>query len=747
MANVSQQIPSYLGGISQQPDYNKAPGALSDLINGYPDITYGLRKRPGLKYEFQLDESANLQDGKWFAVARPGSFPYFGVILPGDKIRIWNAATRQELSTSSNFDYLAKNDKVTPLHKSTYKVTSIQNVTVILNRNCKVAPDSEVIPGSVTGTVNSFADLPADASDGDVYLILNTSSRDDNYFVKYTAQNGGTGVWEECAKPGISKGVDSSTMPHVLAINDAGQTFSFIQADNVDRAAGGERNNPQPSFVGAFINSVFFYLNRVGYLSKDNIFLSQPITPDNVNTLVIQKPNYFNSSAIAQSAADPIDLNVATIRPVELINTLPAYNGLAIFSENEQFVLYSEQGVVTPQTAIVKSISNYEMNDVVDAIEVGESFVFISKTQRNARVWQLKMMGIEQDPVLTDIGKIITDYIPNNVDTLVSNPQNQFISISSTDDNKMYLFRKHQVEGESQFAAWFRWDVPGDIQICAFFDDRMFITYEAGGQTVVASAALNLVPEEDILTNVPFPDGLTPGSGEGIGPFLDNWISDATPEKITITADTITPTTGDPYITNLKVTFPSDYPSTISGLEPCIVKTDEPLTRSLVGAINANAGYSPKVTDNGDGSWSIDGRYDPSDISGWVAGFRFNYDLALPTTYFRNQDTYDTQAYLKIDRYKFLFAEVSEVTFKLTVIGLNSPYDTNDVWSDITPSIPASLYQENSFPYLRQFTCELPIHQRNTYFRCRVFDNSPFPCTLSSMMWEGIYNPRYYRRA
>ena len=67
--------------------------------------------------------------------------------------------------------------------------------------------------------------------------------------------------------------------------------------------------------------------------------------------------------------------------------------------------------------------------------------------------------------------------------------------------------------------AWFRWDVPGNIQICAFFDDRMFITYEAGGQTVVASAALNLVPEEDILTNKPFPDGLTPGSGEGIGPF------------------------------------------------------------------------------------------------------------------------------------------------------------------------------------------------------------------------------------
>ena len=744
MANVSQQIPAYLGGISQQPDYNKAPGMLSDLINGYPDITYGLRKRPGLKYEFQLDESSTIQGGKWFAVAKPGGFPYFGVILPDDKIRIWNAATRQELTTTSDFSYLKINDKFTPLNKSSYKITSIQNVTVILNRNCQVAPSTDVVGGTLTGRVTTFADLgELTPQEGDIYEITNAPNRDeDNYYVCFT-----NGAWEECAKPGISVGVDSSTMPHILAINEINQTFLLVEGDNVDRAAGDDDSNPQPSFVGAFINSVFFYLNRVGYLSKDNIFLSQPITPDNVNTLVIQEPNYFNSSAIAVSAADPIDLNVATVRTVELINTLPAYNGLAVFSENEQFVLYSEQGVVTPQTAIVKSISNYEMNDAVDAIEVGETFVFISKTQRNTRVWQLQMQGIDRDPVLTDIGKVITDYIPNNVDTLVSNPQNQFISMSSTEDNKMYLFRRHTDGGEVKFAAWFRWDVPGKIQVCAFFDDRMFITYETGGQTVVASAALNLVPEEDILTNKPFPDGLTPGSGEGIGPFLDNWISDATPEKFTVSYDTITPSTGNPYIENVVLTFPSGYPSTNTNLEPCVVKTDAPLTRSLVGSINANVGYSPKVSDNGDGTWSIEGRYDPTDAAGWVAGYRFNYDLKVPTTYFRQDDTYDTQAYLKIDRYKFQFAEVSEVTFKLQVLGLNSLFDSNDIWNDISPSIPASLYQENSFPYLREYTFELPIHQRNTFFRCRVFDNSPFPCTLSSMMWEGIYNPRYYRRS
>ena len=447
-------------------------------------------------------------------------------------------------------------------------------------------------PGTLTGTVTTYADLAElTPSDGDIYEIVNTPTRDeDNYYVKWNGN-----AWEECAKPGIKLGIDSSTMPHILAIDPATQTFSLVEGDNIDRKAGDDTTNPMPSFVGTYINSVFFYLNRVGYLSKDNIFLSQPLTPDNVNITVIQKPNYFNSSAIAISAADPVDVNCATIRPVELINALPAYNGLAIFSQNEQFVLYSEQGVVTPQTAIVKSISNYEMNESVDAIEVGESFMFTSKTQRNTRVWQLQMQGIDRDPMLMDVGKIITDYIPNTVDTLVSNPQNQFISLSATDDNKMYMYRRHTEQQNVLFQAWFRWDLPGKIKICAFFDDRMFITMDCGGQIIVASAALNLVPEEDLLTNQPFPDGGTPGSGEGIGPYIDCWISDGTPEKFTITYTEVTRKDGTKYAKDVTFNFPTTYPSQVTGLEPCVVKSKGALTRTVLTR-TIFVGYSPKVT-------------------------------------------------------------------------------------------------------------------------------------------------------
>ena len=49
MASVTQTIPSYSAGMSEQPDNLKFPGQVAESVNAIPDITKGLFKRPGLK--------------------------------------------------------------------------------------------------------------------------------------------------------------------------------------------------------------------------------------------------------------------------------------------------------------------------------------------------------------------------------------------------------------------------------------------------------------------------------------------------------------------------------------------------------------------------------------------------------------------------------------------------------------------------------------------------------------------------
>ena len=69
-----------------------------------------------------------------------------------------------------------------------------------------------------------------------------------------------------------------------------------------------------------------------------------------------------------------------------------------------------------------------------------------------------------------------------------------------------------------------------------------------------------------------------------------------------------------------------------------------------------------------------------------------------------------------------------------------------DEWYNLNPTQIADTYLANDIALAEQSVFSLPIHQKNTNFELRIFNDSPFPVSLNSMMWEGNYSPRFYRR-
>ena len=69
-----------------------------------------------------------------------------------------------------------------------------------------------------------------------------------------------------------------------------------------------------------------------------------------------------------------------------------------------------------------------------------------------------------------------------------------------------------------------------------------------------------------------------------------------------------------------------------------------------------------------------------------------------------------------------------------------------DEWYETTPAITADLDLANDVPLNESSVFIVPVHQRTENFNVRVFNDSPFPVSLNSMMWEGNYSPGFYRR-
>ena len=66
MANITQTIPALTAGISQQPDEQKIPGQVKDMVHAIPDVTQGLLKRPAGKFVASLSDGSNAKISTFF---------------------------------------------------------------------------------------------------------------------------------------------------------------------------------------------------------------------------------------------------------------------------------------------------------------------------------------------------------------------------------------------------------------------------------------------------------------------------------------------------------------------------------------------------------------------------------------------------------------------------------------------------------------------------------------------------------
>ena len=90
MTGITQKIPNYIGGISQQPDELMPPGSVRDALNVLPDVTNGLTKRSGSRLVNPLITEGPA--GKWFHIDRDNNEKYIGKINANGTVEIFNCA-------------------------------------------------------------------------------------------------------------------------------------------------------------------------------------------------------------------------------------------------------------------------------------------------------------------------------------------------------------------------------------------------------------------------------------------------------------------------------------------------------------------------------------------------------------------------------------------------------------------------------------------------------------------------------
>jgi hypothetical protein len=545
---------------------------------------------------------------------------------------------------------------------------------------------------AITTEANDITDLPLQCKHGYIAKVLNSDSDKDDYYLKFNAENGvsGVGSWEECPAPGIKKGYSADRMPLTIQ-RTATTTFTVDRAAWSLREVGDDNTNPYPSFAkdeDQTISRILFWRNRLVILSDENAICSQP---GNFY-------NFWNKSALAVSPSDRIDIACSSSFPSKLVDGVQINNGLLIFSTDQQFLLATDDSVLSPDTAKLSSVSTYNYNKKVSPISLGKTVGFLDSSGAYSKFFESANIASVGEPDIANQTTVVPKLIPQDIDLLTNSRENGLILFGKVDSDTVIAYKYLNIGNERLQSSWFKWKLINPLRYHFVVGDQYYFLDDQG-----YLQSINLVQAST--------DPSIDQDGVNYLLHLDNYVA----------------LSGGSYnATTRKTTF-----SNVAWAGYSTSNGSLALTSSTAGK-NFTKPTINGTTLTADGDWS----------GNIFAGYLYDYQVDFPRFYVsQNKGEYtvgDTNSSLVVHRIKVSFGRIGLYTSTLTRVGKTA-------FTDEYESTPADYIEATDAPFLSEDIRTIPVYEKNMNFDFSIKSTHPAPATIRSLSFEGDYSPMFYR--
>lgn len=369
-------------------------------------------------------------------------------------------------------------------------VTSVADYTFIASRLVPTRMAS-ADSGTLTGTVQTFSDLPTATGGGSIYKVV---GKDTDGFGSYFVKDSAGSVWTETVSPNSVNSFDESSLPHQLVRSSDGSTFTFSAATWTPRAAGDADLNPEPGFIGGVINDIIFYRNRLGFLSDETCYLSQ--AGDVFNLWAAKATEVLDS--------DPIERG-ATTDQVNILQFAKVFRKVMFLtSANAQFELESGEGrALTPETAEMNQATTYRGSRIARPAALGDVLYFASSVEDTAIIYEYYFQDTSFSNTATDVSRHIRTYLPSDIQKMTGDPSAQVMLVKTTAyDNRLFVYTSFFDDGSKLQSAW----------SCYTFGDNEFIhgfeVFEGNLHMCIGRPDGNIYLEKMSLTRESVPTGM-----------------------------------------------------------------------------------------------------------------------------------------------------------------------------------------------------------------------------------------------
>lgn len=468
---------------------------------------------------------AGTATGTYESLATSSGQGGWGFAYSSGTLAIWNTST----GTANNGIYDANGDLIWSIS------TSDSGSGSLLNLNWE--------------EVQSFTDLPRFGLQNTTYKIVGyPQDQGDEYWVRFKAilsesgTNFGEGQWVETIEPGSSFEIDSVTMPWALVRLSSGDfaltpldgstrtygSVSYTAPKWKDKICGDEETNPGPTFLNANgvqktrINDIFFYKNRLGLLSEENIVFSESG----------EYFNFFKTTITQTLDSDPIDVASSSTNVSNINYAIPFFDRLLLFSETSQFTLASSDNL-TPKSVSIQVSTGYSCLTGVSPVPAGKNIYFGYFKDNFSGI---KEYFLNPENTFMDANEIsvnVPKYIEGKINNIVvSETENVLCATTTKSQNVIYIYKYLNLGSERVQGAWskFLFDSTSIIENIFFKKEILYILFRRTDGIYLEKIDFQSFSSEEYFPYSPRLDRLFPvwPGNLSTAPSSGNWVSGVT---------------------------------------------------------------------------------------------------------------------------------------------------------------------------------------------------------------------------
>lgn len=547
----------------------------------------------------------------------------------------------------------------------------------------------------IHNTVQNFSDLPTVAPNGFRCVVIGSvDENQDDYHIAFKTSDEssfGQGVWYETVKEGLKNTFNASSMPHAL-IHEADGTFTFKPLEWDARVAGDDESCPPPSFAGRKISDVFFYRNRLGVLSDDNVILSR------AGSFF----NWWNETALTVTDGDPIDYSASHDEVSLLKYAVTFQETLFLFGEKNQFILDSPD-ILSPSTAVITHVSPYSIDPDIRPVAGSKTLFYCSgEDDTSTGATRVKEFYIDEEHTrkeAADITAHVPKYIPNEVSTLVSTPDREMLFILPSTGTELYVYKYYWSGTDKIQSAWFKYTLPIGC-VCK---------------------SMELIGDTLYLFNV--------------------YGSELHLEKLEIDTDAFYTETAYDFCLDRHVPSSTCIPSYDPSVDQTTITLPVKMQTAKLRAVEVDTGISIETTPIGSDSLLVlsgDYRTKP-----YILGYPYERVYTFSQQHLRPTAS---------DGWSTTTGRLQYRNWTI-VYGLSGTFDVDVIPTDISPRPDIGPVVMSSATVgtttngvgsavLSEGQIRVGVHARSDRVKIRVRSDSHLPFTLVSAAWEGIYTSR-----